>query len=135
MTIARGMQEWFTLVQRLGYRLYPAGKARLNASPEWMVASILWFVSRIPSFRDLISTGVNECRVLVDVLVATASRLNPPASVKNILVMRPSDGPSAIALAQLCLWKVELVFGADRSPGRATDDKSAGVYRSGFQLA
>jgi hypothetical protein len=62
------------------------------------VASILWFVSRIPSFRDLISTGVNEYRALVDVLVARASHLNPPASVKNICAMRPSDGPSAVAV-------------------------------------
>ena len=87
--IARGMQESFTLIQRLGYRLYPAGKSRLHASPAWMVAAMLWFVSRIPSFRALLSTGVNECRALVDNLVANAPRAIPPVSIDRIKAMRP----------------------------------------------
>jgi 2-dehydropantoate 2-reductase len=99
MRIARGMQEGFTLIQRLGYRLYPAGKARLHASPAWMVASMLWLMSHIPSFRELLATGVNECCALVDVLVASASHTDPPASVQNIRAMRPSDRPSAVTVA------------------------------------
>ncbi len=86
---ARGMQEGFTIIQRLGYQIYPAGKARLHVSPTWMVASMLWFVSRIPSFRELLSTAVNECRALVDVLVESASRIEPTASVIGIRAMKP----------------------------------------------
>jgi len=89
MVIARGMQESLTLIQRLGYRLYPAGKSRLHASPAWMVAAMLWFVSRIPSFRALLATGVNECRALVDVLLADAPRATPPVSIDRIKAMRP----------------------------------------------
>ena len=89
IAIARGMQEGFALIQRMGYTLYPAGKARLNASPAWLVAGMLWGISRIPSFRELLATGVNECRALVDTLVANASRTSPPASVENIEGMRP----------------------------------------------
>jgi 2-dehydropantoate 2-reductase len=93
LAIARGMQDGLTLVQRMGYKLYPAGKARLHASPAWIVASLLWFVSRIPSFRTLLATGVNECRALVDILVASALRTDPQFPVKNIQAMRPSHKP------------------------------------------
>lgn len=91
MVIARGMQESFTLIQRLGYRLYPAGKSWLHASPAWMASGMLWFMSRIPSFRIVLATGVNECGALIDVLVANARHANPPVSVDWIQAMRPSD--------------------------------------------
>lgn len=89
LAIARGMQESFTLIQRLGYRLYPAGKSLLHATPAWFPASMLWFVSRIRSFRELLATGLNECRALVDALVANAPRAQPPVSVSKILAMKP----------------------------------------------
>ena len=87
--IARGMQESLTLIQCLGYQLYPAGKARLHALPTWAVAAMLFSISRIPSFRDLLATGENECRALVDVLVANAPRATPPVNVATILAMKP----------------------------------------------
>lgn len=89
VTIARGLQESFTLIQRLGYRLYPSGKSLLHASPAWLVASLLWFMSRIRSFRELLATGLNECRALVDELVASASQAQPPVSASRILAMKP----------------------------------------------
>ena len=91
MTIARGMKESFTLIQRLGYRLYPSGKARLHASPAMLGASLLWFVSRIRSFRELLAKGVNECRALVDVLVATAPKVTPAVSVSRLEAMKPTQ--------------------------------------------
>jgi 2-dehydropantoate 2-reductase len=91
LVIARGLQESFTLIQRLGYRLYPSFKARLHASPVVVPASMLWFVSRIASFRELLATGEKECRALVDVLVANATRVNPAISVAKIEAMRPSE--------------------------------------------
>jgi len=91
MTVARGMHESFTLVQRLGYRLYPAGKARLHALPSWIVAMMLWGVSRIASFRDLLATGAGESRALVDTMVAAAGGIEPPFDTTKILAMRPSS--------------------------------------------
>ena len=91
LTIARGLQEGFTLIQRMGYRLHPSGKALLHAAPAWAPASILWFMSRISSFRELLATGVNECRALVDLLVSAAQEVNPAVSVSRIEAMKPAE--------------------------------------------
>lgn len=91
LVLARGMQEGFKLIQRLGYRLYPQEKSALNASPVGVVASMLWTMSRIPSFRELLATGAGECRALVDVLVTAAGRVAPPIDAAKILAMRPSE--------------------------------------------
>ena len=90
LLLARGMKEGFALIQRLGYRLYPQEKSVLNASPVGVVASMLWSMSRIASFRELLATGAGECRALVDVLVAAARRVEPPVEVSRILAMKPS---------------------------------------------
>ena len=91
LTIAQRMQEGFTLIQRLGYRLYPASKARLHATPAWVPASMLWFISHISSFRELLVTGINECRALVDVLVSAAQEAKPTLSVSRIEAMKPTQ--------------------------------------------
>ena len=93
MVIAEGMQESLTMIRRLGYRLYPGGKAVLQKSPALFVAGLLWFVSRIRSFRELLATGANECCALIDVLVAHAPQAEPPVSVDKILAMRPAVNP------------------------------------------
>ena len=90
-TIARGLQESFTLIQRLGFPIYPSGKRLLHASPVAAVAGLLWSMSRIRSFRELLATGINECRALVDVLVVSAAQIQPPVSVKTILGMKPTQ--------------------------------------------
>ncbi len=89
MVLARGMQESFNLIQRLGYRLYPSGKRWLSISPAWMVAGMLWNLSRIAGFRNLLATGIGECRALVDLLVKTAASVKPPISVAKIQAMKP----------------------------------------------
>ena len=94
MTLARGMQESFTLIQRLGYKLYPADKARLKASPALIAASMLWSVSRIRSFRELLATGAAECRALVDVMLAAAPQAKPPVATDRIRAMKPSADPA-----------------------------------------
>jgi 2-dehydropantoate 2-reductase len=91
MVLARGVKETFALIQGLGFRVYPKGKARINSSPAWVLATILWSISRIRSFRELLATGVHECRALVDVMVAGASRSNPPIQVAKILAMKPAE--------------------------------------------
>ena len=89
MVLARGVQESYTLIKRLGFRIYPSGKVWLHVSPAWVVAGMLWSVSRIPSFRELLATGIGECRELVDVLLANAGRANPPVSSAKIQAMKP----------------------------------------------
>ncbi len=91
MVIARGGQASFTLIQQLGYPLYPRRKALLRASPTWIFASMLWFMSRIPSFRELLATGLHECHALVDSLVASASRNGQASLVDAIAAMKPEE--------------------------------------------
>ena len=47
MTIARGLNACFALLQHLDYQLYPSSKARQNNCPAFLVAAMLWSVSRI----------------------------------------------------------------------------------------
>ena len=60
---------------------------------------MLWFVSRITAFRELLATGVNECRVLIDVVAAAAAEAKPslPVAVAAILAMKPTDDDRAPA--------------------------------------
>ena len=90
LTIAGGLKEAFSLIQRLGYRLYPPGKKRLHLAPVWVAACILWSVSRIASFRELLATGIDECHALVDVLVARSHLASPAISTARIEAMKPS---------------------------------------------
>ncbi len=92
MVLARGVQESFALIQSLGYRLYPSGKRLLSTAPAWAVASMLWTMSRIPSFRELLATGIGECRALVDDLVAHAVQAGAHVSTARIEAMKPSKG-------------------------------------------
>ena len=89
IVIARGMRESFTLIKRLGYPVYPRAKARISGFPIWLLAAMLWFMSRVTSLRELLATGANECRALVDVLVAAALQANPPVRVPRIMAMKP----------------------------------------------
>ena len=91
VVLARGVQECFKLIRGLGYEVYPSGKSLLSKSPAWMVATILWSMSRIKSFRELLATGMVEARSLVDVIVAAAPDANPPILAEKILAMKPSE--------------------------------------------
>ena len=90
MTLASGAQEGFALIQRLGYRLYPAGKAWLHACPAWVLAGMLWSASRVRSFRELLATAADECGSLVDVLLENAAKVSPPISLDKIRAMKPA---------------------------------------------
>ena len=93
MIIARGLKGGLAITKGLGYRLYPPAKAALAARPLVLVAGMLWFVSRIRSFRELLATGINECRALADVMVAAAAeaKLDLPGAVTAVRAMKPSD--------------------------------------------
>jgi 2-dehydropantoate 2-reductase len=89
MVLARGMHESFVLIQGLGHQLYPSTKAWINSSPAWMVAGVLWSMSRITSFRELLATGLDECRALVNTMVAAASEMHAPVGTTYIQAMKP----------------------------------------------
>jgi 2-dehydropantoate 2-reductase len=90
IVLARGVRESFTLIRGLGYRIYPRSKTRINGAPAWVVAAMLWFLSRITPFRELLATGKNECRALVDAMLAAAPRAKPAIRAAMIEAMKPS---------------------------------------------
>ena len=89
LVIARGVRESFKLIKGLGYSVYPASKKRIAGSPAPVIATMLWAMSRIRSFRELLATGKTECGALLDVLAAAAPRANPPVAAAAIQAMRP----------------------------------------------
>lgn len=88
-TVARGMCDAFALIVALGDPIYPRGKARLVAAPDWMVAMMLWSASRIKSFRELLAGGIEECGALVDMMTAAAALTLPAVDCARIAAMRP----------------------------------------------
>jgi 2-dehydropantoate 2-reductase len=90
MVLSRGVHASFRLIEGLGYRIYPQSKAIVAASPAWVLAAMLWFMSRIRSFRELLATGQSECCALVDVMAAAAESANAPGVATEIAAMKPS---------------------------------------------
>ena len=90
LVLARGIHASFALIRGLGYRVYPKAKRRIASSPTPAVAAMLWSLSRVRSFRDVLATGEAECRALVDAMVAAAPRARSPVPVAEIRAMTPS---------------------------------------------
>lgn len=90
LVLARGMQASFKLIEALGYDLYPRTKRRMARSPAAALAAMLWFMSRIRSFRELLATGKAECCALVDDMVVAASYAKKPVPVAAIAAMKPA---------------------------------------------
>ncbi len=89
MVIARGVRASFELITTLGFLVYPKSKERIARSPVLVVAAILWGLSRIRSFRELLATGEIECRALLDVMLEAGSRVGSEVQLRNIEAMRP----------------------------------------------
>jgi 2-dehydropantoate 2-reductase len=92
--VARGLHGGFAIVKGLGYRLYPsATKSTMYSLPNFLIASLLWLFSRIPAMRELQATGLNECRALIDTMVAAAAKAKPPlpAAAKALLAIKPTE--------------------------------------------
>jgi 2-dehydropantoate 2-reductase len=62
----------------------------MAGSPTAAVAAVLWFMSRIRSFRELLATGKAECCALIETMVAAAPLAKTPIDVSDIRAMRPS---------------------------------------------
>jgi 2-dehydropantoate 2-reductase len=89
LVLARGVHASFALIKSLGYDIYPSAKERIGGSPIWVMAAILWFVSRIRSFRELLATGAAEAAALVDAMVSAAPPGMAPVVVSDIEAMKP----------------------------------------------
>ena len=90
LVLARGVRASFALIKGLGYDVYPKTKKRIAGTPVPVVAAMLWGMSRVRSFRELLATGKAECCALVDAMVAAAPRAQTSVVVTAIQTMRPS---------------------------------------------
>lgn len=90
LVLARGVHASFQLIKALGYNVYPGQKKLIAGCPTMIVAAMLWFMSRIRSFREVLATGKVECCALVDVMVTATPHANPAVIVSDIQAMKPS---------------------------------------------
>src|SRR5215469_8952474 len=90
--VARGLHGGFAIVKGLGYRLYPSTKSTMYSVPNFLIAFLLWVLSRIPAMRENLATGLNECRALIDTIVAAAAKAKPPLpeAAKALLAIKPT---------------------------------------------
>ena len=88
--LARGVHASFALIKMLGDKVYPTAKKRMDGSPVWVGAAMLWFMSRIRPFRELLATGRDECVALVETMASAAPPGAPEAVVSSILAMKPA---------------------------------------------
>lgn len=90
LVLAHGVHACFALIEKLGFTIYPRSKKVMYRSPASGVAAMLWFMSRIPSFRELLASGENECRALVDIMAAAGESMQRPDLASKIKAMKPS---------------------------------------------
>ena len=89
LVLARGVHASFRLIEGLGFPIYPRSKRQLDRSPAAVVAALLWTVSRVRSFRELLATGHAECGALIAAMVAAGSSAMPRIGTSAIEAMRP----------------------------------------------
>jgi hypothetical protein len=65
----------------------------MHSVPNSLTAVLLWVLSRIPAMRENLATGLNECRALIDTMVAAAAKAKPPlpAAAKALLAIKPTE--------------------------------------------
>jgi 2-dehydropantoate 2-reductase len=90
MTLARGVKASFGLIRALGLEVYPSSKRWLDSTPTVVLAGMLWTLSRVRSFRDVLATGEAECEALITDMSRFAQAAAPSVNVSRILAMRPS---------------------------------------------
>ena len=89
LVLARGVHASFGLIKSFGDPVYPRSKRLIDRSPASAFAAVLWSMSRIRSFRELLATGRAECVALVDAMVAAAPLTDASVSVSDIAAMKP----------------------------------------------
>ncbi|EHH68353.1 hypothetical protein GMO_11230 [Gluconobacter morbifer G707] len=90
-TLAIGIRACFAMIRGQGYDIYPKDKARLEKLPVFVVAGMLWGLSRVPSFRTLLATGETECCALVDDMLASAATLGQSVDLDAVRAMKPAS--------------------------------------------
>ena len=88
--IALGVRASFRLIEELGYSPYPRGIRLIARSPSPVTAAMLWSMSRLKSFRELLATGEAECRALVDAMLVSARSTTPNDDLLRITAMKPA---------------------------------------------
>ena len=89
LVVARGVHAAFRLIEASGYSVYPGSKRIFRRSPAFLLAASLWALSRVRPFRELLATGGDECRALVDTMLTAAAEAGAPVPVAVIAAMRP----------------------------------------------
>lgn len=51
---------------------------------------MLWMFSRVKSMHELLASGKEECKALIDLLVEAAPRAKPAIKVARIQAIRPA---------------------------------------------
>ena len=87
--IACGVRTSFGLLQALGYPIYPTSKQRLARLPVPLLTAMLWGLSRVRGFREVLATGKSECQNLVDDMLAAAPQARQQVDLMRILAMKP----------------------------------------------
>ncbi len=93
LALARGVHASFGLIEAMGYDLHPSSKRVIRRAPAPTVAAMLWSLSRVRSFRELLATGKAEAAALVDTMMAQAARIGAGVDVSEIEAMRPEWTP------------------------------------------
>lgn len=88
--LARGVKASFALIKALGQEVHPGSKRWLDRSPAIVLAGMLWSLSRIKAFREVLSTGQAECEALIADMVSFALAAKRPVDIASILLMSPS---------------------------------------------
>lgn len=88
--LARGVRASFKLIEAMGYPVYPRAKRLLNRSPLGVVAAMLWSMSRVRSFRELLASGGAECVALVQAMATEAPLAQRDELVAAVRAMAPS---------------------------------------------
>ncbi len=89
LVLARGVRAAFRLIEALDHPIHPGSKRTIRRSPAAAVAAMLWAMSRVRPFRELLATGRAECVALVDAMLAAASEAGDPVPVAAIAAMKP----------------------------------------------
>ena len=89
LMLARGVHASFGLIKNLGRPIYPQTKRLMDRSPASVLAAVLWSMSRVRSFRELLATGEAECSALVDAMLAAAPLTDASVNTSAIAAMKP----------------------------------------------
>ena len=86
--LARGIRASFRLIEAMGHPIHPRSKRLIHRCPEAGVATMLWSLSRVRSFRELLATGEAECAALVDAMSRAAERLGSTVESADVAAMK-----------------------------------------------